>query len=227
MMAHRRVALINPNATVQMTDDMVAVALGVTGAEVVGVTNIDGPAAIQGPDDAVACLPGLFAAFEAAVGAGARVVIIGCFDDTGLGRLRARDRVPVVGLGEAGCLAATLATPRFVVVTSLPVSIPVIEDNIAAMGLGPRCAAVLASGVPVLGLRAGLARVCEAIEAAHRAHPECAIVLGCGGMSALAGDIANGIAPKAAARLIDPVRAAMGLAMAVQGSFVGLADPVR
>lgn len=206
--APRRIVILNPNATQRMTDEMVAAAQAIAGAqaEVTGLTNTDGPAAIQGPQDAADCLPGLFALFDRAVAQGAQAVIIGCFDDTGLPDLRARAQVPVVGMGEASCSAATAATPRFCVVTTLAVSVPVIEQNIRDMGLWPRCAGVHASGVPVLEIGTGaasLARVQRAVDAALA--PGQSVVLGCGGMTTIAGQIH---AP-ATSPVIDPVAAAV------------------
>lgn len=208
-----RLAVLNPNAATAMTAQMVASlqqSLG-AGAKVTGYTNTTGPAAIEGPEDGAACLPGLFASYDRAVADGAQAVIIGCFDDTGLGHLRATGPVPVIGLGEAGCLIASLSAPEFVVVTSVAAAIPVIAANIAAAGLAPRCAAVRAADVPVLALAARLADLDRAIAAAHRAHPAAAIVLGCGGMTA----IKTALAPPATARLVDPVVAAGQLARAI------------
>lgn len=224
MTARRTIAILNPNATVSMTDDMVALARRdlPAGVDVAGFTNAAGPPAIQGAEDARACLPGLLALFDAVAAQGVDAVVIGCFDDTGLDRLRRTGGIPVVGLGEAGCLVAALAGPRFHVVTTLAVSIPVIEDNIRAMGLWPRCASVRASGVPVLELAARAAEVDAAIGAVLAGDPGATIVLGCAGMSR----IAPGLRTAAEARLIDPVRAAVALAASVAAASVAAPETV-
>jgi allantoin racemase len=215
-----QLAILNPNATVWMTEDMVAAARAVApeGVEVVGLTNAAAPPAIQGPEDAAACLPGLIALYDTALREGAGAIVIGCFDDTGLDLLRARGPVPVAGLGEAACREAAAAAPRFHVVTTLAVSVPVIEENIRAMGLAPRCGSVRASGVPVLELGVRMAEVQAAIDAVLAEDPGAAIVLGCAGMSPIAPDLRG----PAAAPLVDPVRAAVamavGAALAAEGA---------
>lgn len=221
-----RIVILNPNATRRMTDDMVASARRAAGptSQVTGLTNHDGPASIQGPEDVAACLTGLFDLFDRALSEGAEGVIIGCFDDTGLQELRARGSVPVTGLGEAGCLVASLAAPQFAVVTTLEVSVPVISDNIRAMGLWPRCTGVFASGVAVLEVGDGpqsLARVQRSVDTACAAPTRPSVVLGCGGMTVIAPQLT---APMGAC-LVDPVRAALHLSHATVMAR-GRGDPV-
>jgi allantoin racemase len=205
-----RIAIVNPNSTTAMTEDMVAIArLALPeGCAVIGLTNADGPPAIQGEADAIACMPGLLALVASPPVAEADAVVIGCFDDTGLAELRAGLSRPVVGLGEAGVIAATLAAPRFAVLTTTEGSVPVIAANIEAMGLGPRCDGVRAAGIPVLELQARVPELRTALAEAAAATGSGAIVLGCAGMGRLAGDLSAPGLPV----LIDPVRAAVCLA---------------
>lgn len=210
-----RIAILNPNSTERMTLEMVDTARAAVGAlaEVVGMTNHQGPASIQGPADAERCLDGLFALFDEACADGVDAIVIGCFDDTGLGTLRARGRVPVIGLGEAGCIAGSLGGAQFAVVTSLEVSVPVIADNIRAMRLEDRCAGVHASGVPVLEINAGpdsLRRVQASIDETAMTYPGSSIVLGCGGMSTIAHKIK---APERSI-IVDPVVASAHMCLA-------------
>lgn len=221
-----RIALLNPNATVSMTEDMVAISRATLppDIEILGRTNTEGPPAIQGEADAVACLPGLFALLQQPEVAQADAIVIGCFDDTGLARIRAGTRQPVVGLGEAGMIAATLAAPRFAVLTTTTGSIPVIEANIEAMGLGPRCDGVQASHVPVLDLQDRLDDLHEALARLAADTGTGAIVLGCAGMGRLAQDLAKPGLPV----LVDPVRAAACLAVStVRAAFTGAAGGAR
>jgi allantoin racemase len=210
-----RIAILNPNSTERMTTEMVETAHAAVGAmaDVVGMTNDRGPASIQGPADVENCLDGLFALFEEACRRGVKAIVIGCFDDTGLGTLRASGKLPVIGLGEAGCIAGSLAARRFSVVTSLDVSIPVIEDNIRAMQLADRCAGVHASGVPVLEINAGqesLCRVQASVNETAASYPGSSIVLGCGGMTSIARRIK---APQGSI-IVDPVVASAHLCLA-------------
>lgn len=187
------ILVINPNSTASMTASIgeAARAAAAPGTIVTAMNPETGPPAIQGPEDGAAALPGLFSLFDREIVErdDYDAVIIACFDDTGLMDLRARSPVPVVGIGEAGYLAAIRMGKRFSVVTTLAVSVPVLEANIAAYGLGHACARVRASGVPVLALEedmASAARIEAAIDAALREDGCDAIVLGCAGMARLA-----------------------------------------
>ncbi|EDM72108.1 HyuE hydantoin racemase [Roseobacter sp. AzwK-3b] len=210
-----RIAILNPNSTQRMTDEMVTSARSAIAdmAEVIGLTNRQGPASIQGPEDAERCLEGLFAVVEEARGMGVDAIVIGCFDDTGLATLRATAGVPVIGMGEAGCIAGSLAATSFAVVTSLDVAVPVISENIRVMRLEHRCAGVHASGVPVLELNEGadsLRRVQAGLDRMADLHPGCSIVLGCGGMTTLA----HKLRAPGTSRVIDPVVAAVHMCLA-------------
>ncbi|OYU17603.1 MAG: HyuE hydantoin racemase, partial [Rhodobacteraceae bacterium PARR1] len=92
-----RLLYINPNSTASMTDQVTAVArAALPEAEVLGWTNHAGPPAIQGPEDGAAAVVGLMAMLPQAAEVGADVIIIACFDDTGLDDLRAAAHCPVI-----------------------------------------------------------------------------------------------------------------------------------
>lgn len=215
-----RILVINPNSTASMTAAIGAAArrAAAPGTAVAAVNPPDGPAAIQGAADGEAALPGLFAVFEREVmqAQACDAVVIACFDDTGLRALKARSPVPVVGIGEAGFLAAMLVAERFSVVTTLPVSVPVIEANLAAYGWAGRCARVRASGVAVLQLEgsepAVVERIAAEIEQALDEDACQAIVLGCAGMT----DLAGAMTERFGVPVIDGVTAAVALCEALQ-----------
>ena len=105
-----KLAYINPNATASMTDGILEVArAAVSGAEIFGLTNDDGPAAIEGPEDGAAAVPGLLARIPVARDMGAEAVVIACFDDTGLEEAQAMAGCPVLGIGHS---AYTMASSR-------------------------------------------------------------------------------------------------------------------
>ncbi|MBV6651806.1 MAG: aspartate/glutamate racemase family protein [Hoeflea sp.] len=189
-----QILIINPNTTATMTEAIgtAAAKAASAGTTILAVNPDQGPASIQGAEDGEAALPGLYAVFDRHMSAGHSfdAVIIACFDDTGLGELRARCEVPLTGIGEAAyLLAAEKATP-FSVVTTLAVSIPVLEHNIRAYGLLPQCARVRASEIPVLDLEQhpdrALARIGAEIADAIRTDRCGSIVLGCAGMADMA-----------------------------------------
>lgn len=211
-----RLLVINPNATASMTDKIAAAARQAVpvGVEVIALTNHDGPPSIQGPEDGIAAAPGLLALVS---GAKADAIVIACFDDTALAEARALSAVPVIGIGEAAFHAAMMLGTRYSVVTTLSVSVPVIEANLAAYGLSASCIRVRASEVPVLDLEhagsAAEAKVSAEIARAIAEDHARAIVLGCAGMA----DLAARLSVRHGVPVIDGVAAACGMACVLAG----------
>lgn len=212
------VIIINPNSTQGMTAAMLAGARAAApGLTFAGWTSAGGPPAIQGAADGDLAVPHLLPLVQKASDGGASGIIIGCFDDTGLDEARARATCPVIGIGQAAYHMAALRAGRFSVVTTLAVSVPVLEANIAAQGFGGYLGRVRASGVAVLALEADP----EAAEAAILAEARAAlaedgaacIVLGCAGMVGLP----ERITAVTGAPAIDGVTAAARLMTAMQG----------
>jgi allantoin racemase len=207
-----RLLIINPNTTASMTEKVghAASLVASAGTEVVARNPATGPASIQGAEDGEAALPGLFEEIDRADGFDA--IIIACFDDTGLYAARKRTKVPVVGIGEAAYHYAMLVAERFSVVTTLSVSIPVIQENIMRYGLSARCGKVRASNVPVLELErpGSTARetISDEIASALLHDNSDAIVLGCAGMADLAADLST----RHHVPVVDGVAAAVKLA---------------
>ena len=222
-----RLLFINPNSTQSMTAKVLAAAHAV-GAESLDIrarTSTKGPASIQGPADGEASLPGLFEEIDKGMSDGMDGFVIACFDDTGLQQARviAAPR-PVLGLCEAACHACTLAGLPFSIVTTLAVSIPVIEANVQAYGMHDHCRRVRASGVPVLALEdpdsGAEQRVSGEVARAIGDDGSKAIVLGCAGMA----DLADRLAEQHGVPVIDGVVAATRLA-AVFFSIQGVMRP--
>lgn len=209
-----RILIINPNTTASMTEKIAIAARSVAApdVEIVARNPATGPEAIQGREDGEAALPGTFAEVEKGRDEGFDAVIIACFDDTGLDQARALSGVPTIGIGEAAFHAAMLTGKRFSVVTTLSVSVPIIEENLANYGVAQSCIRVRASEVPVLDLerpgsearRKVAAEIARAIEEDEPG----AIVLGCAGMTDLAADLSR----EFGVPVIDGVAAAVGLA---------------
>ncbi|MEO1551453.1 MAG: aspartate/glutamate racemase family protein [Pseudomonadota bacterium] len=207
-----RILVINPNATEAMTHAIQASAqAALPGGTVEAWTSHDGPAAIEGAQDGARAIPPLLRLIKSARDIDG--IIIACFDDTGLAEAKALSPVPVIGIGEASFHMARLLGHRFSVVTTLPVSVPVIEGNIQATGFADVCGRVRASNVPVLELERDPKAAFHAIRAeAEQALAQdgvSAIVLGCAGMTGLAESLAD-----LPAQIIDGVPAAVHLAFA-------------
>jgi len=219
-----RLVYINPNSSRAMTESIITAArASAPEAEVIGWTNADGPPAIEGAEDGAAAVPGLMALLPEAKAVGADAIVIACFDDTGLEAARTAAHCPVLGIGQSAYAMAGLLGHRFSVVTTLPVSLPVIEANIARLGFSGICASVRASGLSVLtveeGNEATRARLAEEISQAQARDGATAAVLGCAGMAALRPDLAV----RTGLMLIDGVEASAHLATAAAG-FIGRTD---
>ncbi len=211
-----RLLVINPNATQSMTDKIAGAARRAvpSGVEVVAVTNRDGPPSIQGAEDGMLAAPGVLSLVAEAR---ADAIVIACFDDTALAEARALSRVPVIGIGEAAFHAAMMLGGHYAVVTTLSVSVPVIEANLAAYGIAGSCIRVRASDVAVLDLEqpgsAAEAKVSAEIAHALAEDGAAAIVLGCAGMA----DLAARLSVRHGVPVIDGVAAACGMAGVLAG----------
>jgi len=207
---------LNPNSSVHMTDGIVAVARqALPEAEILGWTNHGAPPAIQGPEDGAAAIPGLLAQLPAAREAGADAIVIACFDDVGLDQMRVASHCPVLGIGQSAFATATLLGLRYSVITTLAVSVPVIEGNIRASGYDTLCRGVRPSGLPVLTVEAGGEEVCQRLADEMRQardHEQAqAAILGCAGMAGLKAELAR----RTTLQVIDGVEASARLAAAL------------
>lgn len=204
-----RIIIINPNSTVSMTEAMLAQARSAAPQHSFeGWTSHDGPPAIQGPKDGEDATEPLLRLVKQASKSGADGIIIGCFDDTALSEAVACADCPVIGIGQAAYHYAALRNWRFSVVTTLSVSVPVIEDNIRRSGLDPFLSKVRASEVPVLELDAAPDKASEIVKSealqAQSSDGVSAIILGCAGMVEVYDDVKSALSVET----IDPVTCA-------------------
>jgi allantoin racemase len=211
-----RLVVINPNSTVSMTEKAaMAARAAAPGSEVLGVTCHRSPPAIQGPEDDAICRPFVLEEVDRAAAQGADAIVIACFDDPALDDARARVTIPVIGIGEAGFHAAMLLGGRFSVVTTLPVAIPTLEENLAHYGMAGACAKVRAAGVRVLELEdetsGAVGKVSAEIARAKAEDGVGAVVLGCAGMA----DLAARLEAEHGLKVIDGVGAAAAFASAL------------
>jgi allantoin racemase len=144
-----RLALLNPNTDERHTTAMGNVALASLpeGCEVTAVSAARGPSSLE-------------SAVDSAI-AGAEIVslmrslpphdgyLIACFGDPALDAARELTRAPVVGIGEASAQAATAIAKRFAIITTLPRSIPELEDSLERRGLRSRCVGIVPLRIPV------------------------------------------------------------------------------
>ena len=183
--------VINPNATESMTDKIAGAARRVARPDTVitARTGRGAPVSIEGHADEAMAMPALLAAVREAEAAGADAIVVACFDDPGLGACRELATGPVMGICEAAAKAATVIATSFGVVTTLPRSVPIIEEALRRYGAHHHCRKVRAASVPVLELEEpGSDARLKVRDEILRARDEdgCeAVILGCAGMADL------------------------------------------
>ncbi len=215
-----RIHVINPNSTAAMTHTIAQAARAAAspGTEIDAETGTGTPASIEGYRDEAMAAPAMLSAIIAAEARGAAAHVIACFDDPGLAAAREVAKGPVIGICQAALQVAVTLAARFSVITTLPRSVPVIEDLVAAYGAAHRCRKVRAVDMPVLALEADQASARARLLAETRLAIEQdgaeAIVLGCAGMA----DLCNWLSQSAGVPVIDGVTAATRLAEAMAGA---------
>ncbi|WP_255471083.1 aspartate/glutamate racemase family protein [Paracoccus sp. M683] len=186
------IALINPNATASMTGQALQSARRVAQqlTRITALTGADVPATIEGFADEAMSVPAMLRMIRKAESGGAQATVIACFDDPGLDAAREVATGPVIGICQAGVQAAMVIAKRFSIITTLPRSIPIIEDLVQRYGADRHCRRVRCIDLPVLALESEMARAYDLLLAEiARARDEDgaeAVLLGCAGMSELA-----------------------------------------
>lgn len=217
-----RIHVINPNSTASMTEQIAraADAAKSAGTEIDAVTAKGTPASIEGYSDEAMAVPSMLSAIRAAEARGASAHVIACFDDPGLAAAREVAAGPVIGICQAAVQVAVTVAARFSVITTLPRSVPVIEDLVAHYGAAHRCRRVRSVDLPVLSLEADAgtarSRLLAEARAALREDGVDAIVLGCAGMA----ELCDWLSQEIGIPVIDGVTAAVKLAEALaSGGF--------
>ena len=217
-----RIHVINPNSTASMTDQIARAAEAVRseGSVIDAETAIGTPVSIEGYADEAMAVPAMLAAIRAAEKRGASAHVIACFDDPGLAAAREVATGPVIGICQAAVQVAMTVATRFAVITTLPRSVPVIEDLVRQYGAAARCRRVRSVDLPVLALEAdpesARTKLLSEARAAIREDGVDAIVLGCAGMA----ELCDWLSREAGVPVIDGVVAAVKLAEALaSGGF--------
>ena len=196
------IRIINPNSTASMTRQALERALVVKNADtqVSAVNPLDTPLSIEG---------------GAGEALGVDAYIIACFDDPGLHAAREVARGPVLGICQAAVQVAMTISRRFSVITTLPRSVPIIEELVSAYGADRHCRKVRSINLPVLSLEESPveaeALLLREIERSTLEDGAEAVILGCAGMSTLC----DRLTEVSGVPVIDGVTAAMKLAEAL------------
>ena len=214
-----RIHIVNPNSSLSMTDQIARVAQGCAspGTELDVTRSAQAPASIEGYTDEAISVPLMLEEIRAAEARGADAHVIACFDDPGLAAAREIAMAPVVGICEASIQVAMMLSSRFSIITTLPRSIPIIEDLADSYGAARRCRSIRAIDMPVLSVEENpetTARLlANEIGRARDQDRAEAIVLGCAGMA----DLCTRLTEETGVLVIDGVTAAVRLSEALVG----------
>ena len=214
-----KILVINPNSTASMTAQIrdSARRCAFPGTQIETQNPLGTPASIEGHADEALSVPAMLELIRSAEGRGVNAYVIACFDDPGLAAAREVAAGPVIGICQAAVQVATTIATRFSIVTTLPRSVPIIEDLVEAYGVGHRCRTVRAVDMPVLALEqdpaTAEARLVREIEAARDIDGAEAVVLGCAGMS----DLCDRLQARTGIPVIAGVRAAVKMAEGLVG----------
>lgn len=215
-----QILLINPNATASMTEQALRSArrVALPGTRICAATGTDAPLSIEGFADEALSVPSMLGQIRAAEGQGAQATVIACFDDPGLDAAREVAAGPVIGICQAGVQAAMVLSKRFSIITTLPRSVPAIEDLVQRYGAQHHCRKVRCIDLPVLALEADMGHAhallrAEIVRARDDEGAE-AVVLGCAGMS----ELADSLSRETGVVVIDGVIVATKLAEALVGA---------
>jgi allantoin racemase len=190
-----RLGLLNPNTDARHTVAMRDVANQALpdGSEVVALTAPRGPKAIESEVDSVLAAAEVVRMIQTVSEADA--YLIACFGDPGLDAARELTEAPVVGVGEAAYVAASLVSKRFGVITTLRRGIAALEDGLEQRGLRTQCVGVVPLHIPVEEQGADHPKTTDAIVGAGRRLVEGsgaeALVLACGGMADVGARVQN------------------------------------
>lgn len=185
-----RIKAINPNTTLEMTENIGTVADKYTrdDTEIVAVSPDKGPVSIESYYDDYLAIPGLLEEirkdedeFDAFINA--------CWGDPGIKGCREVTEKPVVGIAEGSMYVANMLGAKFSVATILPRAKDLIEETVTTTGLSSKCASVRCTDLTVVETEetreAAVEALLEASELAVEEDGAEAICLGCAGMGGL------------------------------------------
>lgn len=185
---------------------------------ITGTGRGDAPLSIEGFSDEALAVPSMLEQIREAEAKGAQATVVACFDDPGLDAAREVAQGPVIGICQAGVQAAMVLAKRFSIVTTLPRSVPAIEDLVQRYGAQQHCRRVRCIDLPVLSLESEPSKAFDLLVAEiTRARDEDgaeAVLLGCAGMS----EMNQALTDATGVVVIDGVIVAVKQAEALVGS---------
>ncbi len=210
----KRILIVNPNSTRSCTDaiDRAAEPYRAADVAITAETIESGPASVVTMEDYARAQANVAAHF-AGRNAAADAIVVACFSDPGVPAAHEITGAPCFGIGEAAIYAAMQRGYRFGVVALGPASVQRQRRRMAELGVAGRYAGsrVVNLSVPEL---ANADRTADAMAAAARRLAEedgaDAVIMGCAGMGAYRGLLADAVGPHVA--VIEPTQAALAAA---------------
>ncbi len=190
-----------------------------------------GPESIESAAEECLAMPAILAAIPTLEADGFDAVIIGCFDDPGLGAARELTRMPVIGPAQASCHLAAQLGDRFGILTVVDEVIPLLYRLMRTYGLENFVTDIRAVDVPVLKLRGQIKAVLDDLTLEGQAalnEGADTLILGCMTMGFL--DIAKDLKARLGVPVVNPVLASLkaaecALAMNVRHSLRAYPPP--
>lgn len=195
------ILVINPNSSEQISAQIRKAVSDFDSVTV--VTSASGPSAIETDEDVLASIEPMLAL---AVSRPSDAIVVACFSDPGLDRLRTQTPTPVFGIAESAMQVALTAGSHLGVISSMKTSLPRHERYWERLGVSDAVVADIPLGLGVLELdtpeaesravRAGI----ELIDAGADV-----IVLGCTGLTHMQENLAEMLGVP----VVDPCLAAV------------------
>ena len=208
----RRIVVINPNSSRDVTDAMSEALEGLRfpgGPAIDCMTLDEGPPGVE-TDRHIAQVAGLVVAAVEREPAGA--FVIACFSDPGLHAAREASAAPVFGIGQSAYAAALATGERFGVISILPGAVARHRRHVASLGLTERFAGDIAIDLGVTELSERdlvLDRMTGAGASLKRDHGADVVIMGCAGMARYHRELEE----RLRLPVIEPTRAATALAL--------------
>ncbi len=169
-----------------------------------------GPESIESVAEECLAMPAILSAIPELESEGFDAVLIGCFDDPGLGGARELTRMPVIGPAQASCHLAAQLGDRFGILTVVEEVIPLLYRLMRSYGLQNHVTDIRAVDVPVLKLESQKKDVLDHLtlegQAVLAAGADTLIL---GGMTLGFLDIAKSLEARLGVPVVDPVLASL------------------
>jgi allantoin racemase len=152
-----------------------------------------GPASIETAYDEETASPAVLSLVQSNLDKGWNAFIVDCFMGPGVEAAREITEIPVIHIGEISIYIAMALGQTFAFVDILSESIPISLRMIKKMGVIDSLSSVINVNVPVLELYKHkeniISHITNETKKLMKTEPIGSIVLGCGGLATLAGDI--------------------------------------